>query len=257
MASQIESALRSNRLRTAYQPIVDLRTGRICGEQALARIFTSDGRILEADRFVPAAERLRLLHQIDRRVAQDAIRRCVSRTLAGQPPDALFVNFSGDLLGRPDLMQDILEMMRQERARCELLEGMEKPLVVEISEREFVNGLKEAKQVLRPFLDSGIRLAIDDFGTGFSSLTYLAELPISFIKLARPLIGQVCREPRVRSLLLGVQELANDLRMLTLAEGIEDEATAQKLAELGIHWGQGYYFGMPEIPPSLAAKRLN
>jgi diguanylate cyclase (GGDEF)-like protein len=257
MASQIESALRSNRLRTAYQPIVDLRSGRICGEQALARIFTSDGRILEADRFVPAAEQLRLLHQVDRRVAQDAIGRCVSRSLEGHASEALFVNFSGDLLGRPDLMQEILETMKRECARCGLLEGMEKPMVVEISEREFVNGLKEAKQVLRPFLDAGVRLAIDDFGTGFASLTYLAELPISFIKLARPLVAQVCTGSRVRNILLGVQELANDLGMITLAEGIEDEATVQELTELGIHWGQGYYFGMPEVAPPIAGKRLN
>ena len=108
-----------------------------------------------------------------------------------------------------------------------------------------MDDMDEAKESLRPFLDMGVRIAIDDFGSGYSSLSYLVELPISFVKLDGALVRRVSRETRVRAVLQGVQEMASDLGIITVAEGVENEETRDVLREVGVDWGQGFYFSRP------------
>ena len=101
--------------------------------------------------------------------------------------------------------------------------------------------------MLRPFLDYGMRLAIDDFGSGYSSFQYLADLPVDYLKIDGELVRRATRETRVRSILRGIRDIAEDLGLVTLAEWVEDAVTADLLREIGIQWAQGYYFGRPEL----------
>jgi len=106
--------------------------------------------------------------------------------------------------------------------------------------------IQAVKAKLAPFLDFGMRLAIDDFGSGYSSFQYLAELPISFLKIEGSLIMQV-KDKRIRQIVKGINDIAKDLNLTTVAEYIEDEDTADILCDLGIDWGQGFLFGRPII----------
>lgn len=247
LANIIEKSLKEDRVRPAYQRVVNLVTGEECGLEALARIQLDNLQVMDATYFIPAAEQLHLVHLIDHRIIQNALMRCVDRTLADQPVPAMFVNFSADFLRHPDLVEDILDTVRQQCALCGDRIGEINPLVIEITERQFMEDMSEAREALKPLLDMGLRIAIDDFGAGYSSLSYLAELPVSFIKLERSLVQRITTEPRVCAILRGVQELAADLGVITIAEGIESEDSYQALQRLGVDWGQGYYFSRPAL----------
>lgn len=245
LAQIIEKSLHEGRVRPAYQSVIDLVSGEVCGAEALARIQLDDGQIMAAAYFLPAAEQLRLVHRIDHRIVQSASTCPTPLKSGGYATAAMFVNFSADFLRHPDLVEEVLETVKQQCASCGDRYDDVNPLVVEINERQFMGNVGEAKDSLQPFLDMGVRLAIDDFGIGYSSVNYLVELPVSFVKLDGLLVRRVSREPRVRVILQGIQELASDLGVVTVAEGIEDADTARALREMGVDWGQGYYFSRP------------
>jgi diguanylate cyclase len=249
LANIIERSLEDSRVCVAYQPVVNLVSGELCAQEAFARIQLENGQLMEGGYFIPAAEQLHLLHLIDHRVIAAAVGRCVAHLQGGEPLSAMFANFSSDFLGHGELVDDILRTIRAQCKNCEDLVGDVKPLVVQITERQFIDDVAEAREVLKPFIDMGLRIAIDDFGTGYSSLKYLAELPVAFVKLERSLVSRVASESRVRTVVEGVQDMAADLGVITVAEGIEDEATLQALRELGVEWGQGYYFSRPVVRP--------
>jgi diguanylate cyclase (GGDEF)-like protein len=253
LANLIEHALVSDRLVPAYQPVIDLNTGELRGEEALARIRRPEGDWLAASAFVPAAEQLNLVHRIDQGIIRQALARCADRVLGGALPGVLFINFSADFLRHRDLVADAIASMRSQCARCGELLGPDKPLVIEITERQFLTDTEEALQVLAPFRELGVRLAIDDFGAGYSSLHYLAELPVDFVKIEGTLVRRMAGEPRVRAVVQGIQSLATDLGVITVAEGIEDQATLDTLRRIGVDWGQGYLFGRPAVPVAWAA----
>lgn len=247
IASQVGQAINEDRLVPAYQPIVDLANGELKAEESLARIINPDGSVVEAGRFVGAASQLQMVHRIDQRLIMRTIDRCSVQMARGKEPIAHFVNVSADLLRHPELIQSILEVIKTQCTECGLEPETEKPLVIEITERELLENVKEARQILAPFLDFGLRLAIDDFGSGFSSLQYLADLPVAFLKIEGDLIRRAPDEARVRAILRGVQDMADALDVTTIAEYVENERILDVVRGIGVHWGQGYHFGRPQL----------
>jgi diguanylate cyclase (GGDEF)-like protein len=241
----LDQALRENRVVPAYQPIVDLQTGEMVAEEAVARIISPSGRTIPASAFIEAASELQLTYQIDRTIILQTFSHCVA-SLQRQRPLAHFVNISGNLLHHPDVVTEILSEARRNCAACGDLIGPVKPLVIEVTERELLEDLNAVRNMLKPFLDFGLRLALDDFGSGYSSYRYLADLPFSFLKIDGELIRRAT-EPRVRTILQGIQRTASDLGILTLAELVENQEIADIVRDLGINWGQGYHFGAPQI----------
>ena len=247
IATRLENALRENRIIPAYQGIVDLHSGRVVADEALARIVSPDSEPLPAAQFIDAAVHLQLVHRIDYEVTRQAILRCSTGVIEGQAPHPHFVNISAELLKHPELVQGILDTAMQQCLACGDRLGTEKPLVIEITEQALLHSMDEAKRILAPFLDFGLRLAIDDFGVGYSSLNYLADLPVSYLKIDGELIRRVVKEKKVRSIIKGIQAIADDLELITIGEYIENHHTLEILRDLGIKWGQGYYFGKPKL----------
>ncbi len=248
MANEIDQAIGDDRLRPAYQPIVRLQDGAVVAEEALARLVQADGQMLEAGRFIMQASQLHLAHRVDHAIMRQALDQCAARVFSGAAFLPSLVNISAHLLRHPDLVEDLLERARAIRLACDERNGAPMPLVIEITERELLDDLKEARRHLTPFLDCGVRLALDDFGSGYSSFHYLAELPFSFLKISGDLVSQVNSNPRAWRILHGIQELARDMEVLTIAEGVEDRATADTLRTIGIDWVQGYLYGHPRLP---------
>lgn len=248
IARQLEEAIASDNIVPMYQPIMDLQTGELVAQEALARMHTDNGTYLEAGKFIEAALHLQMTHKIDHAITKQTILYCSNRVLQGNPPLPHFVNVSADLLRHPDLVQDIFSTALCQCEACGDRIGQEKPLVIEITEQQLLTDVKEAKRILQPFLDFGLRLAVDDFGSGYSSLHYLAELPITFLKIDGRLVQRVTRDKKVRAIIKGIQNIADDLALTTIAEFVEDQATLDTLRELGVSWGQGYFFGRPELP---------
>jgi diguanylate cyclase (GGDEF)-like protein/PAS domain S-box-containing protein len=242
IGTQLQRALQENKLLPAYQPIVDLKTGDIRAEEALARIILGDDKITDAESFIQAASDLQLSHRVDHLITRKTIERCVRMVSQGDKR-LHFINISADLLRHPELMDNIIQFSHEACQNCEFSDKQLKPLVIEITEREFIGNVQSAREFLAPLLDIGLQIAIDDFGSGYSSFQYLADLPVSYLKIEGNLIKRMMREPKVKRIIHGIRDVARDLDLITIAEHIEDEHTADILREVGIDWGQGYLFG--------------
>ncbi len=249
MGGVLETALREDRVMAAYQPIVDLETGQVVAEEALARIITAEGDVIAAEDFIHVASQFQLTHKIDRAVVLSAFNRCANGGRAAKPITQ-FINISADLLRHPQVLKELLLFAR---THCDQ-GGKTKPLVIEVTERELLGNLEATRRTLAPFLDFGLRLALDDFGSGYSSFQYLADLPVSFLKIDGRLIRRV-HEPKVNALVRGIQSIASELNLTTLAEFVETERQVDILRDTGIDWAQGHHYGQAVLNEEEARQR--
>lgn len=245
LAHRLHAALANGHLRAAYQPIVDLRSGELVAEETLARIVDSHGEVLPAQDFIEAASQLQVLHRVDYEMMRHTLTHCADGVLAGR---ALrhFVHLSTDLLQHRDLVDRLLGLTAAQCSRCDAQVGPQKPLVIEITERELRGDGGRTWEALAPFLELGLGLAIDGFG-GAASFGYLARLPLRFIKVGRDLVRLARKDARVRVIVGGLGNIARDLGITTVAEHVEDRDAAQLMLDLGLDWGQGHYFGEPAL----------
>lgn len=251
-AQIIKRALRENQVYAASQIIVDLETGKTVADEALARVRTSDGKILAAGEFIEAAEGLGLMVEIDRIVTRQSMARCADKLSHGAfgQEFAHFVNLSPQFLARRDLVDEMLNNAMSYCQTCGITFGPVKPIVFEITERQFLRNLDSLEADLKPLLDYGFRLALDDFGSGYSSFLYLARLPISFLKIEGWLVSNVRKQRKVASIVESLATFSRREGIVTVAECIEDAETARILRDMGVNLGQGWHFGRPELDPS-------
>ena len=243
--ASLQAALAEGRIRAAYQPIITLAEGDVVAEEALARWVLRDGTIRPAQAFIETAEASGLLSVVDETVLSQTLARCHRRRALGESARLHFVNISTALLTAPDRLARLAGVV----AACGTPRATDDPrlrsLVVEITERALIPHLPTLTRELDPLLAAGVRLALDDFGSGYSSFLYLADLPITFLKIEQALIARVGRDSRVDTMVAAIARMATDLDVITIAEGIESAETAAAVAALGVAWGQGYYFGRP------------
>jgi diguanylate cyclase (GGDEF)-like protein len=256
-AGSLHQALRDGRIVAAYQVIVDLATGAVVGDEALARLIEPDGTVFAATDFIEAAEAINLAHMVDNTVARQAMNRCAEDLAKGSanPDLAHFVNLSPQFLAHTELVRQLLDDARTYCERCGVEFGKIKPVVFEITERQLIGRMDELMRDLDPLLEFGFRLALDDFGSGYSSFLYLARLPVSFLKIEGWMVGNLRANPRVEAMVRSIVDLARSQGIITIAECIEDAETLERLRGMGVNWGQGYYFGRPELdaPPAAQA----
>ncbi len=245
-SSQLRQALTKHRVKPAVQAIVDLQSGQVIADEALARIETPTGDIVEAKDFVDMAEGLGLMAEIDRQMIGEVMQRCVARLSAGGSPDfAHFVNVSPQFLARRDLVEEMLGNAMSLCQSCGTTFGPVKPIVLELTERQHIVSLEKLRTDLQPFIDFGFRLALDDFGSGYSSYLYLAHLPVSFLKIEGWLVAHLRQDRKVAGIVESLANFARKEGVLTVAEHVEDAETARILADMGVDYGQGWYFGRP------------
>ncbi|WP_124951623.1 putative bifunctional diguanylate cyclase/phosphodiesterase [Sulfuriferula thiophila] len=246
-AGEIQDALKNNHLIPAYQPIVDLRTGKVVAEEALARLINKQGHPTPAAEFIEAAEGLQLIHLVDETITRQTMAHCVNSQNSKDNPDlAHFVNLSPQFLSRPEMVSGLLDSVKQHCVLCDTPINGVKPLVFEITERQFINDFELLTRQIQPLLDMGFRLALDDFGSGYSSFLYLAKLPISFLKIEGWMVTNMHGNAKIIDIIQAIIDISHKQNIITIAENIEDAETAELLAKMGVNWGQGYYFGRPE-----------
>lgn len=248
-AQIIKRGLRENRLRMANQDIVDLDTGQVVADEALARVILPDGKVMAAGEFIEAADGLGLMPEIDRFITRQTMARCTRKLGNGLlgPDFAHFVNLSPQFLARRDLVDEMLANAMGFCQTCGVDFGPVKPIVFEITERQFLSNLDTLEADLKPLLDFGFRLALDDFGSGYSSFLYLARLPISFLKIEGWMVANLRKERKIAAIVESLAGFARREGIITVAECIEDAETARILREMGVHLGQGWHFGRPEL----------
>jgi diguanylate cyclase (GGDEF)-like protein/PAS domain S-box-containing protein len=240
--AQVQSALHEGRIVPAFQAIVDLRTGKIVAEEALARIRAKDDALIPAQKFIEAAEALHLVAAIDQSVSARALERrwqTSKKLKSGAAEIAHFINLSPQFLANSESVEELLQ-----RAHKPGAEGA--AVVIEITERQS-GDILQLKKNLKPLIDAGFHLALDDFGSGYSSFLYLAELPVNFIKIEGWMVQRIIRDKRIRQLVETLVNTARKFKITSVAECVEDAQTAQVLCDLGVDWAQGYYFSKPLV----------
>ncbi len=244
----LRQALAEKRVRYAAQVIVDLQSGATVADESLARIETATGEIVEARDFVDMAEGLGLIAEVDRQMIHNVMQHCSVSINKGRPADfSHFVNVSPQFLARRDLVEEMLENAINYCHACSAMLGPVKPIVLELTERQRIVSLEKLRADLQPFIDFGFRLALDDFGSGYSSYLYLAHLPVSFLKIEGWLVSHMRQDRKVAGIVESLANFARKEQMLTVAEHVEDAETARMLADMGIDYGQGWYFGHPQL----------
>ena len=237
-ASRINSALRDERFALCYQPVVRLGNNEAEHYEVLIRMIEEDGSIVAPDDFISAAERFGLMPQIDRWVVKNVLR--VLATAGGTA--RLFVNISGTSLGDAELLAFIERSIVESR----IAPGR---LAFEITESAAIRDLAAAQSWIRKLKELGCLFAIDDFGVGFSSFSYLRALSADYVKIDRSFVSDVDTNPTNRALVQAVMTVAQTLGKEVIAEGVETDAHAAVLRELGIELGQGFRWGVPVSEP--------
>ncbi|CAN5484234.1 EAL domain-containing protein [soil metagenome] len=237
MLGELRLAIDRAELAVFYQPQVELRSGEIAGVEALVRWPHPRLGLLGPDRFLPLVRQHGLMPAVTDLVLGKALddlagwyaRGCATRVA---------VNLVAPSLGNLDLPATIAQQLAGRGLPPELL-------TIEITEDLMLDDVRRTQTVLGELRARGIRISIDDFGSGYSALSYLRELPIDEMKICRPLVEPITSDPRAEAVLRTVIELAHVLGATVVAEGVQDQATGDRLREFGCEIAQGYYYFRP------------
>jgi diguanylate cyclase (GGDEF)-like protein len=223
-------------LGVAYQPIVDVHDGSTVGYEALLRTHTSSG-VGPAD-LISAAERLGLAARLYERAIEVAVRDA-DLVLTGAKAD-LWLNLSRSQLAEETVVADLLESLADAGIPTERV-------VIEVTERDVDEPTGQIAWALSALRREGLRFAVDDFGKGASNLAALQQLEVDIVKLDSSLLPKSSDDPRW-NLVEAVNRMLTSLNLKVVAEGVEHAEQAERLAQMGIHYQQGYLHGRPATP---------
>lgn len=234
---ELTGAVERGELVVHYQVVARVLDGRSAAAEALVRWQHPRHGLLGPDAFVPAAERLGLIHLITRYVLDDALAVCARRRVTA-PGFTVGVNVSAHDLDSPDLAPLVRELLRLHRLPASAL-------TLEVTETMAMRDVPRAEHTLRALADLGVRLAVDDYGVGYGSLDYLRRLPFSVLKIDRVFVAAVTSDPTCAAIVASTISLGHALGMRVVAEGVEDLATLALLREMECDSVQGWALGRP------------
>jgi diguanylate cyclase (GGDEF)-like protein len=234
LEAKLRVAIKNKAIRPFYQPLVDLKTGDICGFEALARWTDDDGISIPPPVFIGIAEETGLITVL----FEDLLSHACRDALAWDDHITLSFNVS------PVQMEDRLLTARIFKALA--VNGLPaNRLEIEITENALIQDPATAAAVLDELHDAGVQIALDDFGTGYSSLAQLARYRFDKIKIDKSFIATYLDDERQEKIVLAMLGLGRSLNIKTTAEGIEEPRQLDHLIQLGCDIGQGYLFGRP------------
>ncbi len=231
LSRQLIGALAEDRLRLAFQPVVDIETRRPVFHEALLRLEQPDGSVVGAGHIVPLAERLGLARLFDL-----AILERVLSTLAENIEAVLSVNVTPETLASPDWLEQVSSAARLRR-------DIGRRLIVEITETSAIRSIEETTKFVAAVHALGARVAIDDFGAGFTSFRNLRLLAVDIVKIDGSFVQNLTTSADDQIFVRRLAELARDLGIETVAEWVQDEAAAAMLAGWGVQRIQGQLSG--------------
>ena len=242
---ELRDALERRQLVLHYQPQLDLRTGRIRGVEALVRWEHPTRGLLYPDSFLPIAERAGLMDRLTAQVLEQALRQW--RAWRQEDIDlSIAVNLTASNLQDLALPQRVAQALARFGVPVHALH-------LEVTESVLMQDASRSRELLTELRDLGIRLAVDDYGTGYSSLSYLHALPVDDLKLDRAFVGDCDTDPRSAAIVASTVDLAHNLGMRMIAEGVENGVVLDRLREYGCDLAQGYHVSRPQTAANLVA----
>jgi EAL domain-containing protein (putative c-di-GMP-specific phosphodiesterase class I) len=245
LVDDLEAAVDHGGIVCAFQPIVRLSDQRVDAVEALARWQHPErGPVPPAD-FVPLAESAGLVERLDQRMLERSLAQ-VEQWRAGGRELAVHVNVSGRSI-RHDRPHRIAVALAAVRLPAEAL-------AIEVTESWLIRNELEVAEILAEVAGLGVRIHLDDFGTGYSSMAHIYALPIWGLKIDRSFVLDALQSERSRRLIAATIGMAHSLDLEVIAEGVETQAVADILCDLGCDYAQGYLYAPP--PPRQAQPNL-
>ena len=232
--STIIYALKHDKIIPYYQPILNLKTGKVEAHEILMRVETENGEILPAYKFIEVAEDMGIIYKLELQMLDKVFEEVQSTGYQGY----LFINFSPKSIIAHDYLNTIRDMVYK-------YDIDPSKIVFEITERETVRNLEILKTFVGSLRRVGFKFAIDDFGSGYSSYLYVKHLPIDFVKIEGDFIREILNSQLDEAIVKSITVLCQSLNIKTVAEFVENEEILTKCRELGVDFAQGYFVGKP------------
>jgi diguanylate cyclase (GGDEF)-like protein len=243
LLADLRDAIDDGQLRLHYQPKAEMATGEVHGVEALVRWQHPDLGLVPPDEFIPLAEHTELIGPLTRTVLDMAIGQCSAWHRAGHRL-TVAVNLSVQNLYDRQFPAEVRRLLRTWGVDPRWLE-------LEITENTVMADPVRARAVLEELAAMGLRVAIDDFGTGYSSLAHLRQLPVSEIKIDKSFVLNMDSDDNDAVIVRSIIDLARNLGLEVVAEGVETQEVWALLSELGCHRAQGYYLCRPAAAEAL------
>ena len=237
---KLKNALKRGGLKLHYQPVIDVKSGKLIGAEALVRLADDDGKAIGPDKFIPIAESSGLIADLGEWVAAEACRQHKTWLHEGMAL-TIAINVSPVQFrqhGFAEKLSNIIKRTDIDPARIE----------IEVTESAVMENVADAVEILNKIKSLGMKVALDDFGTGYSSLSSLTSLPLDKLKVDQSFVRSIERDTASRAVTEAIIALGRSLKLEVHGEGIESEHALHYLAEHGCTQAQGYWFSAP-LPP--------
>ena len=250
LVHDLSKAIDTNQLVLFYQPIMLMEDRSLAGFEALVRWRHPTLGLVSPVEFIPLAEKTGLIKRIGQWVLNQAAKDWTElRTFCdsdGQQTPFISINLSSPELFEPNIVESIQSIMAEHDVPMNELR-------IELTESILISNLSQVSAALKRLRAQGVGIALDDFGTGYAGLDYLQSLPFSCIKIDKSFVQQMDGSARSLQIVRSALELSRLLGMTSVAEGIEDEDTANALAQMGCTFAQGFHYGKPMALSKIAA----
>jgi diguanylate cyclase (GGDEF)-like protein/PAS domain S-box-containing protein len=240
--ARINRALEEERFELYYQPIVPI--GAAEQEhwphyELLLRMRDEKGELVAPTAFIPAAERYNLMPGLDRWVLSHTLETLAYKGAPGTKPYTLAINLSGTTLNDARFLDFVLD----ELTAAAVVPGA---ICFEITETAAIANLDRVISFMRALKGRGCRFSLDDFGTGLSSLTYLKNLPVDYVKIDGQFVRNVLRDGADECVVESIARMARAFKIHAIAERVESRDVMKRLGELGVSFAQGYFIAVPQ-----------
>jgi EAL domain-containing protein (putative c-di-GMP-specific phosphodiesterase class I) len=241
LETRLRKALEREEFSLAYQPMINVETGKVVGAEALLRWEDPEMGVVRPHEFVPIAEETGVILPLGEWALRTACAECKAWEDSGLPPVRMGVNVSTRQLTTQTLVDTVAQILRETGLNSSQLE-------LEITESAIMRDDEATLETLEGLREMGIGLALDDFGTGYSSLSYLRRFPISRVKIDRSFIQEIPENADDMALTSAIIAMAHNLGLTVVAEGVETAAQEDFLRASGCDELQGYHLGRPVTP---------
>ena len=248
MQKSLSHALRNSEFLLYYQPYFDIDTGRLAGMESLLRWNSPEHGFVLPGRFIPVLEETRMIVEVGQWVVQEACRQIKEWEDRGYALEPVTTNLSAIQFRQRDLGDFLVASVKTS--------GIDpRHFAIELTESSLLHNPEQLRSLLVRLKDLGITISIDDFGTGYSSISYLKKLPADNLKIDLSFIREIASNADDGAIVSSIVSMAHNLRLRTIAEGVETEEQLKILGILRCDMAQGYHFSKP-VPPGTVEEML-
>lgn len=238
----INTALENYSILMLFQPIASINSGETVGFEALCRLKSRDGKILAPSRFIPKAEELGWITELDLLIIKEVLRVLEEWKDFSQKKYFININVSATSIAKSSFIKSLKKIFEKHS-------HLTNNIIIEITESHKLKNIVRIKKQMQQMREMGLRLAVDDFGLGYSSLQYLQDLTWDFLKVDKNFTNRILSSKSTYSIFRAIFMLAKDLNLEVVVEGVETDSQLAKLPELGVDLIQGYLVGKPAVKP--------